>query len=877
VSAGGGPLPRWLEHLYEIALRAYPGALIERHGEEMREVVVHRWQRLRRRRWARTRMLLYLTRDLRANGRRRRPAAAFLSSVAHDVRFGLRSMRRAPAFTVTTVLTLALAIGANAAIFSVINAVLLEPLPYPGAERIQRLMPDSWGSARQVDAVRAQMQAFDAVAGVGQAGFTLREGTPERVVGIVAWPAYLQVFGVRPALGRLLREEDARASAEPVVMLSHRLWTESFGADPGVLGRTIALEGEGNATHTVVGVLPQEHDPFPWPAEVAVPVRLQPTTDAYADNHRYWMVGRLAGAATVDEAETELRTLVAWLAANEDPVFSRDDVARASIASFREVRVGDTGTTLLVMLAAVGVVLLIACVNVANIALARSGARRSEVATRAALGAGRPRIVRQLLTESMLLGLAGGTAGLVLAYVGIGPLASILPTTIPRQADVRVDGTVLAFAVLTSVGVGLLFGLAPALSVGRDHGEALHGVRGTGVGRGRNRLQALLLAGEVALAVVLLMAAGLLGKSLWQLQQVDPGFDPTDVVTFHLAPASDRYADAESRAGYYRRVVRQIRSVAGVREAGAISALPVSSSVMGVGISPDGNPVPEGESPTICSYRAVTPGAFAALGVRLLEGRLLDETDRQGSRAVGVVNRRLADMLWPGESPLEREVMWSTGDPWFTVVGVIEDIHQGSLAQRPEPEAYVSYAQQGTWLSALYVVIRHRPGVEVLAAARSAAWEVDDDVPITQQGSLTEQLSRSMAGERGWALVFGSFAALALILAAVGVSGVMSYLVAQRRHEVGVRVALGASRGDVVIAVLRIGLLPVGVGLASGAAGALAGSRFLQGLLHDVEPTDPAVLAAVVAFLAAIALVANLLPALRASRIDPVGALRSDS
>jgi len=809
---------------------------------------------------------------------RRGSIAEWLSSVVADTRFALRGFRGAPGFTAIAVVTLALGIGANSAIFSVVNGVVVRPLPFPDSSRMVRVAPTHWLSAQQVVGIDEQTSSYLAVSAVGNSRFTLAEGdTPEVCTGAVVSAGHLDVFGVPPMLGRDFREEDSQPGSEPVAMLSHALWVRAFASDPEVVGRTVRLEGEGETVRTIVGVLPAGYEPFTWQPDVFAPIAMEVGTHDYEDNYRYWLLARLRPDVSLTQARAELRTAIARLADGPERIFLSESVEEIDVVTLHESRVGDVRGTLWIILAAVGVVLLIACTNVANLMLARAGARQREFAIRAAIGAGRGRVARQVLTESTLLGVIGGSVGLLAARVGQSGLTSILPADIPPTTDLGVDGKVLAFTLGLSILSGLAFGLVPALRLSRSLEPALRqDAAGAGtVGHGRHRLNAGLVVAEIALSVVLVAAAGLLVKSLWVLQQVDPGFRVERLYTLRVTPSLASYPGEDELRLFYQQILEQVEGVPGVTAVGAINARPLSQGTVGVTISTDGSPVPEDVQPDFVSYRVVTPGYVEAMEIPLIEGRTLTDADRADTVPVGMVNSAMANWLWPEESAIGKQVAWSNGEPWFTVVGVVGNVHQNTLSVPSKPETYVPY-KQDAWIRTLYLMVRAESDWSSMAAVREAVRSVDRTVPISNAETMREVAAISMATPRSYTLLFSSLALLALGLGAVGVFGVLSYTMSQRTHEIGVRMALGATRSDVMRAAMRSGLAPVVIGLLLGLVAALASTRLVSGLLFGVEPTDPAILVGVVAVLGVVATLAGLIPALRAARVDPALCLRQD-
>lgn len=872
---------RLLEITYRGALRLYPRAFRRQYGDEMVAVLRHRWDRQATLRpghspLPRTASLvaLDLMRTLPQQRRWGSGLRSMVGSTLQDVRFAVRGLRKSPVFTASILATLALGIGANTAIFSVVNGVLLRPLPYPQPERLVQVMPEQSFTARQAVELESNTRSYEALALAGSVTFKLAtDGQPLEIFGSVVGVDHLAVFGVAPVLGRVFAGADAEPGAEPVALISHQLWQGRFGGEPEIVGQRLPVEGAGTGDRTVIGVLPAGYDPLPWAAELLVPLTLDPGTHEYRDMARYWLVGRLSAEVGPRAAEAELRATLQRLAASDDPAFVVESLELAKVTGYREATVGDSRTSLLLLLGAVVAVLLIACANVANLLLARSGTRQREVAIRTALGAGRGRVIRQLLTESTILALLGGGIGFGLATVSTPLLTRALPQALPRTLDVHADASVLAFTMTLSVLSGLLFGLMPALRITRRPDlRSETGCRDQDGSR-RGKLYGGLVAAEVALAVVLMVAAGLLAKTLTQLRAVDPGFDVENVYTLRVSPSEMRYADEDGRRALYSELLEAIAAAPGVRSVAAVSGLPLTADQMGVGISPDGNPVPPNEGPALVGYRLVTPDFFSTMGITVRQGRALRAADGTDDAKIGVINRALAHRMWPDESAIGKELVWSTGDPWLTVVGVVDDIYYRDLATGPRPEVYVPYSQE-PWLTTLSIVVRAAGDAPVLDGVRGAIWAVDASIPISREASMEQVFDASVATPRSWSMLFGGFAGLALLLGCVGVFGVMAYTVDQRTHEIGVRLALGAAPRAVVRAMLERGMRPVVAGLLLGVITATLATRLLSGLLFEVAPSDPQVLAATVGVLAITAAIANLVPALRAARVDPATSLR---
>jgi predicted permease len=794
-----------------------------------------------------------------------------------DLSLAARRLTRTPGFTAVVLLTLGLCVGANAAIFSVINAVMVRPLPFPEPDRVVRVRPEQTVTARMIDGIAAATESYTALAGASPAALTLT-GTdqPELVPASVVGVDHLAVFAVQPMMGRGFLDEDSRPGAEPVVLLGYGLWQRRFGGDPSVVGRRVTLGGEGTPTRTVIGVMPVGYRPFQWESEAFVPMVVAPATHDYSDMARFVLFARLRDGQTTAAASAELKTVLQRLATSTERGYVSEEEARdATVIREHVWRVAGFERSLWLLLGSVGAVLLIGCVNVANLLLARAVARERELAVRRALGAAPGRILRLLLTESALLGIAGGALGLLAATVGLSALQHVVPANLPTVSAISVDLTVFAFALVVSLIGAMLFGLLPALRSSRVAEAAIRQTSRSTIGEGKLRLNRSLVAAEMAICVALVAAAGLFVKSLTVLRDVDPGFAPAGLATMRVTFSPARYPNESTRRNALAEIERRIEALPGVDRVGSIHVLPMTQGTMGVGISPDGNPIAEDERPLLVSYRIVTPGYAEAVGIPLLEGRHLEPTDRDEAAPAGLVNQAMANTMWPGAlSVVGREVRWDNGELWFTVVGVVDDVHQHSLSQTARAEAYVPYEQDG-WATSMHLMIRGG-GLGLLSAGRDAVWAVDPNIPVSGLRSMTDVVDVSLATPRFNATLFGLFAMLATVLAAVGIYGVTSHMVSLRTREIGIRLAFGATNRDVMWWLGRLGVTPVAIGLLVGLAIALSGTRLIAGMLYGIRPTDPMVFAAVVMALVVVALAALVLPAKRALRVDPISSLRSE-
>ncbi|MFL6254126.1 MAG: ABC transporter permease [Pyrinomonadaceae bacterium] len=802
----------------------------------------------------------------------------WLRQFGQDLRYGLRMMRRGPGFAAVAVLTLALGIGANTAIFSVVNAVLLRPLPYRDPARLVTVLHDGWKPVAPANFLdwREQSSSFESIAAAQLWSLTLtgRE-RPEQLEVLQTSAEMFRVLGVDAALGRTFVAGEDQPGREHVVVLSHGFWQRRFGGGTDAVGRQVMLDGE---PYTVVGVMPPDFQfaPF-WAthAEAWVPLNLsRRVSDRRGQSLRVF--ARLKPGVTLGQAQAEMEKINRQLA-EQHP--RENEGLTVSVDPLHEKVVGKSRPALLIILGAVGFVLLIACANVANLSMSKSALRRRELAVRIALGAGRWRVVRQLLTESLVLSLAGGAAGLLLASWSNTALASLGPDTLPRVRTASLDASVLLFTLGLSVFVGLLFGLAPALhSTKTDLIESLKS-RAQGASRGRRheRVRQLLVVVEVAVSLVLLVGGGLMMRSFLRLTSIDPGFDPRGVTTATVPLSGPRYATDEQRAAFFQRLTTQLGSLPGVKSVSAINHLPLGGDVWTLGFTVEGRPAPPDAERPAAVYRVVRPDYFRTMGGALLQGRDFTERDDATSPGVIVVNEALARRQWPGEEPLGKRITVNgEGSKSREVIGVVKDVKQGEWASEPQPEMYLPHLQAASPRSMTLVVRTSVDSSEIGSALRREVWAIDSDLPVSRVASMEEVVAESVGQQRFNTLLIGLFAGVALILAAVGVYGVMSHAVAQRTHEIGVRLALGARGRDVLGMIIRQGLALTLTGLAVGLAVALALVRVMNSLLYKVSATDPLIYGGVAAALTLSALLACYIPARRATKVDPMVALRHD-
>jgi len=811
-----------------------------------------------------------------------------MDTFIQDLRYAVRSLLKSPGFTVIAALTLALGIGANTAIFTVINAVLLKPLPYQAPERlvtVWHLYPSMNGMEAPVSVpgfrdYSAQDRLFERAAVENNWNPNLTgQGEPERITAERVSGDWFDVYGVAPLLGRTLRPDEAVDGKNHVVVLSYGMWNRMFGGDRGVIGRSLQLNGE---TFEIVGVMPASFRSFfSRNAQLWSPILFRP--DQYTDGNRtnefLSFTARLKPGVTVETATAEMHAYAARLRNDFSDSYAPDwDLLVRPLA---EQAAGNVRPALLLLLGAVGFVLLIACANVANLQLARTAGRAREIAVRVALGASPRRLMGQLLTESMLLAIVGGGFGLLLAVWGVPALLSLQPPNLPPAGEVGLDVTVLGFALLVSVLTGLLFGIVPSIHVARANlQESLkEGGRGAAGDRGGLALRRGLVVTTVALALTLLAGAGLLVKSFARLTGVDPGFKPAHLLTFQVNLPQVKYPNDTVRIAVLSRITEAVAAVPGVVAAGGTSNIPFGGNWSTSSFTVEGYQPPPNSNGPWGDARAVTPGFLAAIGVPLLKGRMFTDQDREGSPAVAIVDDEAVRRYWPDTDPIGKRITY--GDPadsstrWIEIVGVVRHtLHEG-LDAKPRLQVYRPLAQRA--LPFLGVVARTTGDpLSTVNAVRSAVRSVDADVPLAQINTMDALIEGSTGSRRFSMLLLGGFAALAMVLASIGLYGIMSYMVTQRSRELGVRVALGANTRDVLGLVLGQGAKLAFAGVAIGLVASFAVTRVMTQMLFNVSATDPVTFVAISLLLIAVALVASYLPARRATKVDPIVALRAD-
>jgi predicted permease len=809
-----------------------------------------------------------------------------LEQTWQDIRFGLRTLRKNPGFTAVATLTLALGIGANTAIFSVVNTVVLQPLPFPDSNRLVMIWGTDQARGNVTDVTsypnftdwKTRSRSFDSMAAFAERTMTLHDSSgAELVRGIHASPGFFETLQVRPALGRTFRSGEEQTGAPHVAILTDAYWKERFGGRADVLGQSLRLvsapSDPGDASFTIVGVLPPDfHVLSSRPEQIYVPLREDPNR-----GHGFLrVIGRLKRGASVTQVQSEM-AVIAHQLETEYPRFQKG--AGANVVPLVNALVGDVRPGLLIFMGVVAVVLLIACTNVAHLMLARGAARQRELAVRIALGAGRGRLIRHLLTESTLIALAGGIFGLLAANWTTPLLVAMLAKnfSIPRLAGTHTDIWVLLFTLCVSLLTGILFGIVPALiSVSPDVNEDLReSSRSSTSSKSGRRARSILIVAETALALMLLGCAGLLLKALWVMRTTAPGFDSTNLVAAECFIPRNAFRTDVQRADFFTRLLARARSVADVRDAALVADLPLGGGSDGMGFHIVGRPDPAAGKPYQSNFNIVSAGYFRTMGIPVREGREFSSDDQLNTPGAIVINETAARRFWPGEDSIGRQILLDKYT--LNVVGVVGDVRHASLAEPANPEIYLDYAQNAPSWSWLVMVVRTvSDPARSLPSIKSVASSVDSNVPTVQVRTMDDVLSGSIAQPRVFATLLGVFALLALALAAVGLYGVVSHSVAQRTHEIGVRMALGADRANVLALMLRHALGLVATGVVIGIAGAVASAQLLNKLVRSIHHADALTLAAVSIALMAVASLAAYLPARRAMRVDPVTALRCE-
>ncbi|MEA2205261.1 MAG: putative transport system permease protein [Blastocatellia bacterium] len=814
-----------------------------------------------------------------------------MNTFFRDLRYSARMLVKSPAFTFVAILSIALGIGANTVVFSVVNAVLLKAMPFKDPASLVLLWGDSRGSenlkgrnqvsATDVADFRKQATVFEDVA--TYAGwFPLLSGdgnqiVAERVAAIQVGDGFFKVMKGDPILGRVFTPEEQQDGKDRVIVLGHALWQNRFGSDSAIVGKTIQLNSR---PYTVVGVMGADFHPLPSTLVSPEGQFYRPVAEAYDEAERdarhLRAIARLKPGVTTAQAQAEV-SVIAQRLEQEHPVTNKGQ--GANVVSIRDDTIGGVQRTLVMVFGAVFFVLLVACANVANLLLARSSARHKEITIRAAIGAGRWQLIRQLLTESILLAICGGALGLLFATWGTRVIEQFGAKINPMFRDISIDGRTLAFTIGLSLLTAVVFGLAPALQMSKPNlTESLkEGGRGSGTGASRNRLRSALVVAEIAMTLILLVGAGLLLRTVTRITQVDKGFNSENVLAMNIGLPGSKYPKPDNYISFYQQTTERIASLPGVKAAGITSVLPLSANFDGRGLAVEDFPKPRGEEFSVDLYVA-TPGYLKAMEIGLAQGRAISDADTKDAPFVALINRTMADEYWPNQNPLGKRVRFAGGSdnsqPWRTIVGVVNDVSQYALDQKPPKQLYLPHAQFPTSTNTIVVKTTGDP-MSVVGAVRKEILAVDKDQAVFQITTLNELLGESILVRKFFMLLLSVFAGLALVLAAVGIYGVMSYAVTQRTQEIGIRMALGAQAGDVLKLIVKNGLTLAAIGIALGLLAALGLTRLMQQLLFGVSATDATTFAGVSAALVMVVLLACYLPARRATKVDPLVALRN--
>ena len=822
------------------------------------------------------------------------------NDMLQDLRFGIRTLLRQRTFTLAAILALALGIGANSAVFSVVNAVLLRPLPYRDADGLMMV----WGNflklgmerigakPAEYDDYRKQTEIFAETAAFNNFSATFAgTGDPQQIAGARVTASLFQMLGARATAGQLFSTDNEQAGRDQVVVLSYGFWQQHFGGDQSLIGKLITLDGQ---SRTVIGVLPAEFQfphrsfsaigPFSEPAELYVPLTFSPEQIAQRGGRwEHRVLARLKPGVALDRARAQMNTL-AQTFEQTYPGYrgpnNADGGWRITVEPLQEIVVGKSRQSLLWLLAIVGLVLLIACANVANLLLARAVVRQKEIAVRLALGASRWRIIRQLLTESFLLATFGGSLGLLLARWGIAALVKLNPASLPRVSEISLDGRVLAFTITASLLTGLLFGLIPALQASRPNlPQTLKSTNANLMSGRRFQLRQILVIAEIALTMVVLICAGLVINSFVRLLNYNPGLNPNQVLTAAISLPTTRYVERPQVAAFYDQLLSKIATLPGVESVGASSIVPLSGAAIDDPFSIEGRPL-DMTRMTVAGHQSVSPDFFGALNINLLMGRNFTTEDAAESPAVAIINETMAKTFWPEQPANAVGQKIKLGAPkapgnWATIVGVVRDIPHRGLDSSPKPDWYLPQSQSPARTMTLFVRTKLDPA-SLTAAVRQQVRAIDPAQPVTNVSTMSEIVASSVAPRRFSMLLLAVFAAVALLLATTGVYGVMAYAVSERTREVGIRMALGAERSDIIRLILKQGLTISLIGIAIGIVGAVAATGAMTNLLYGIKATDPLTFATIALLLTFVALLACYLPARRAAKVDPMTALRHE-
>lgn len=803
-----------------------------------------------------------------------------MSTFIQDIRYSVRTLMNSPGFTIVAILTLALGIGANTALFTVVNAVILKPLPYPDPEQLAMIWqsyPDEGYDQASVSAPnymdwRKQSESFRDMSTFRYKAYNLvRSEEPVRLIGVTATSGFFNILGVQPILGRIFLEHEDQPDAEPVIVLAHDMWHQHFGADDSIIGQIVTLNG---VSYTVVGVMPQG---FNFPGRAALWVPYVFTEKEYTSRGLVYLrvVGRLQPDVTLQQAQVEMDGIASRLAKTYPDSNLNSGV---SIIPLHEQEVGDVKPALYAVFIATGFVLLLACTNIANLLLTRAAIRTREIAIRTALGAGRLRLVRQFLTESLLLSAIGGAVGILIAIWGTDILVAISPSDFPRLNDVSINLDVIWFVVIVSIVTGILFGLVPALYSTRSsvYSSLKEGGGRTSGSRQSVRIRHGLVIAEVALGLVLLVGAGLMIQTIARLKNVDPGYEPHGVLTTKIALPKSKYPNPEQQAAFYRHVLERIRSTPGVVHASAVSTIPMSGGELNWSFTIEGRPEPPPGKEMGATWDAVAPYYFKTLGIPLIKGRVFTELDLTSTKLVLVISETMAKRFWPDEDPIGQQLsLHSRRSGIYEIIGVVGDIHHANLSTIDQPHMYVTHEQDSR--RSFNIMVRADGDPMMLAGVlRDAVRFVDPEQPTSSIRTLDYYVNDSMSQTQFTMRLLVAFALVGLVLAGVGIYGVMAYSVTQRTHEIGIRMALGAQVNSVLGLIIKQGSLLIGAGVVMGLLGAVSLTHLLSSMLYSVQPNDPVTLVSVSILLASVAMFACYIPARRATKVDPMVALRCE-
>ena len=810
-----------------------------------------------------------------------------METLLSDIKFGFRLIIKSPVFSLVVVIALALGIGANTAIFSVLNAVLLRPLPYENSEHLVMMWQrftgigvpkdQNWTSPPEFSDVRRYQSSFSDIAAMQSASFTILVGDkPERILGQFVSPSFFKLLGVEAFLGRTFVADEEQQGRETVVVMSHGLWQRRFASDRSLVERTLNMNGR---PYQVIGIAPPGfRDPQQPDAEMWAALSFTNEQLMQRGSHGLLVIARIKPELTLEQARSDM-TRVSERIVEGAPEYPYAKFGyRVLINPLLEEYVGDIRPALMMLMGSVALVLLIACTNVANLLLVRASAREREIGIRTALGAGRGRLIRQMLTESVVLSLVGAVVGIALARVGVSLLAAMAAQSFPRLGETHIDLTALTFTIVVALATGILFGLFPAFQSARSATQDVlkEGSQTSTAGRGRLRLRRVLVAAEVALSLLLLVGAGLLIKSFMRLQGVDAGFDPSGVLTMRIVVPAARYSQPDHVRSFYREVLRRVSALPGVTKVGASNGIPLSGSG-GSGTTTIDNPAfPDDRGTPEADQRIVTPGYFEAMGMTILSGRMFDERDSETGQPVAIIDETMARTFWPNEDPIGKRIKRGgrqSTQPWLTIVGVARHVRYRTLEEPSRVQLYMPHSQVPTTGMSLAIKTHLEPGTLSTSVQREVI-AVDPEQPVWAIRTMDELMATSVMRRQLIMTLLTLFAGIALMLAAVGIYGVISYWVTQRSHEIGIRVAIGASRLDVLKMVLGQSMSVVLIGVVIGLVGAAALTQVMATLLYDVSATDAITFASYSAALILVGLLASYLPARRATRIDPVTMLR---